>query len=258
MSVCVQEKRLCTRVRIVDESDDWIVVEKPPFLQVHPSKPDGSFTLWEAARQFLAFEIANGGQVSIINRLDRDTSGLTLICKHAAAAREFSQLMMRRAIHKEYLAIVCGWPSWAEYTINVPLRRQGEFAASPVWLKQATHEAGAPALTTIRVVRRFIGRDGAEFSVVRAIPHTGRMHQIRVHLASVGHPIVGDKIYGPSEDCYIELIETGWTPALASRLLLDRHALHSAVLRVDSLGLAWQSDLPADLSAFVYVSDGGR
>jgi 23S rRNA pseudouridine1911/1915/1917 synthase len=73
------------------------------------------------------------------------------------------------------------------------------------------------------------------------------MHQIRVHLAHAGHPVVGDKIYGPDENCYLEFIRTGWTPALATRLLLPRHALHSTALRFPDAGLAWNSPLPADL-----------
>ena len=86
---------------------------------------------------------------------------------------------------------------------------------------------------------------------MRAFPETGRMHQIRVHLAHSGHPVVGDKLYGPDDACYLEFIATGWTPALAARLLLDRHALHSAVLRLPARGLAWEAPLPGDLAAFL-------
>jgi 23S rRNA pseudouridine1911/1915/1917 synthase len=73
------------------------------------------------------------------------------------------------------------------------------------------------------------------------------MHQIRVHLSHAGHPVVGDKIYGPDEQCYLEFIRTGWTPELASRLLLPRHALHSTALRLPDLGLEWKSPLAEDL-----------
>ena len=75
--------------RIIDETADYLVVDKPAFLLTHPTKPDGPPTLWKALRELLAFEIANGGQVSIVNRLDRETSGLVLIAKTAAAARQF-------------------------------------------------------------------------------------------------------------------------------------------------------------------------
>ena len=85
-------------------------MDKPPFLLVYPTKPGGAPTLWKQLRELLAFEIANGGQVSIVNRLDRETSGLVLVAKTSVAARKFGLLMQRRRLRKEYLAIVWGWP----------------------------------------------------------------------------------------------------------------------------------------------------
>jgi 23S rRNA pseudouridine1911/1915/1917 synthase len=100
------------KFRVVAETQDYLVVDKPPFLLIHPSKPDGTPTLWAALRELLAFELVNGGQVSIVNRLDRETSGLVLIAKNAVSARRFGRAMERRQIEKEYLAIVHGWPEW--------------------------------------------------------------------------------------------------------------------------------------------------
>jgi 23S rRNA pseudouridine1911/1915/1917 synthase len=227
------------------------VVDKPPFLLIHPTKPNQGRNLWKELRELLAFEIASGGQVSIVNRLDRETSGLVLVAKTAAAARRFGLLMQQQRLRKEYLAIVWGWPEWGQKTVDAPLDRQGKHQQSAIWLKQTIHAAGAPARTEFRVERRFVRSTYADdkFSVIRAIPRTGRTHQIRVHLSSIGYPIVGDKIYGPDERLYLQFIEFGWTPELEQRLLLPRHALHSAKLSVKD-EREWTSDLPLDLAEF--------
>jgi 23S rRNA pseudouridine1911/1915/1917 synthase len=240
-----------------------VVVNKPPFLLIHPTKPNGAPTLWKQLRELLAFEIASGGQVSIVNRLDRETSGLVLVAKTAAAARDFGLLMQRHSLRKEYLAIVWGWPGWEHKLVDAPLDRQGKHQDSVIWLKQMIHAAGAPAQTEFFVERRFKRSACTEgcgfyeisfgphqkFSLIRAIPRTGRTHQIRVHLASIGHPIVGDKIYGPDEQLYLRFIETGWTHDLEQRLLLPRHALHSAKLAIEGKR-EWTSALPPDLAEF--------
>jgi 23S rRNA pseudouridine1911/1915/1917 synthase len=227
-------------------------------------------------RELLAFEIANGGQVSIVNRLDRETSGLVLVAKNSDAARRFGLAMQRQQLHKEYLAIVWGWPQWKHKIVDAPLDRQGKHCPSAIWLKQSIHPNGARATTELFVERRFTrltidngpspgasrpplpqGEDGGEgqatnsntFALVRAIPRTGRTHQIRVHLASTGHPIVGDKIYGPDEQLYLQFIETGWTDELARQLLLPRHALHAIKLAIAGEA-EWTSPLPVDLASF--------
>jgi 23S rRNA pseudouridine1911/1915/1917 synthase len=207
--------------------------------------------LWKQLRELLAFEIASGGQVSIVNRLDRETSGLVLVAKTAAAARDFGLLMQRQSLRKEYLAIAWGWPDWEHKLVDAPIDRQGKHQASVIWVKQMIHAAGAPAQTEFFVERRFRRSTSAgdRFSVIRAIPRTGRTHQIRVHLASIGHPILGDKIYGPDEQLYLRFIETGWTHELEQRLLLRRHALHSAKLGIED-EREWTSPLPPDLAQF--------
>lgn len=234
--------------QIIAETADYLVVDKPPFMQAHPSKPQDTSTLWDELRALLAYELANGGQVSLINRLDRETSGLTLVAKHTAAARHFSQLMERRAIGKEYLAIVWGWPAQDSWTVNAPLLRQGSRGESRIWLKQCIHPEGAPAQTAFRIEQRW-EQAGHRYATIRAFPETGRMHQIRVHLAHSGHAVLGDKLYGPDEACYLEFIETGWTDALASRLVLPRQALHSTRMTVEHL--EWYSDLPSDLRTWM-------
>lgn len=235
--------------RIVEETDDWLVIDKPPFMQVHPSKPQDTGTLWDELRQLLVYEIANGGQVSIINRLDRETSGLTLVAKNPAAARHFSMLMEQRKIQKAYLALAWGWPEQDDWTVDAPLLRQGDIRESKIWLKQCVHPSGSVATTHFRVEKRW-KQNGTPFALIRALPHTGRMHQIRVHLQHSRHPIVGDKLYGSDEACYLEFIETGWTSSLETRLLLPRQALHSCYLAAD--GHEWNSDLPPDIEGWIY------
>jgi 23S rRNA pseudouridine1911/1915/1917 synthase len=237
----------------VAEGDDWIVVDKPAGIEVHPSKPTGRLTLWDGLREILAYELVNGGQVSIVNRLDRETSGLTLVAKTRGGARTFCRQMEARRVRKEYLALVWGWPAQEEWEVDAPILRQGTRQFSRIYLKQMVHPDGAVARTRFRVERRWQWK-GEPFAQVRAFPETGRMHQIRVHLAHSGHAIVGDKLYGPDEACYLEFIDTGWTPALAARLVLPRHALHSTVLAFPERGLAWESPLPRDLAEWVEAS----
>ncbi len=242
---------------IVEETDDWLVVSKPAPLQIHPSKPgDGGLTLWDGLRAMLSFELVNGGQVSIVNRLDRETSGLVLVAKNVETARRFGKAMMRRQCHKTYLAIVHGWPDWDAIRLDAPILRRGEIMESRIWVKQMVHENGSPCLTGFRVMQKFERKiDGAprQFTLIEAKPHTGRMHQLRVHLSHLGFPIVGDKIYGADESCYLDFIETGWTFALAARLLLPRHALHSLSMEVeDAHGhLRWETPLAEDLQSFI-------
>ena len=247
-----------TAFRIIDETDDYAVVDKPPFLLAHPTKPTQQPTLWSQLRELFAFEIANAGQVSIVNRLDRETSGLVLVAKTAEAARRFGLAMQQRQIAKQYLAVVWGWPEWERTTVDAPLDRQGKHEHSAIWLKQMIHSQGAASVTKFEVERRFIKTlsekspaASGKFAVVRAKPETGRTHQIRVHLASLGHAIVGDKIYGPDERLYLRFIETGWTAELERELLSPRHALHSAQLAVE--GKAWSSPLPPDVASFCSV-----
>jgi 23S rRNA pseudouridine1911/1915/1917 synthase len=238
--------------RVVDESADWIVVDKAAPLVVHPTGKKTEPTLLGGLEALLAYELANGARLSIINRLDRETSGLVLIAKNPEAARWFGMRMQNREVSKRYEAIVHGWPVEDTWVAAEPILRAADVEDSAINVRQRVHPAGRPCRTAFQVLRRF-AHGGRQFSRVACVPLTGRMHQIRVHLAHAGHPIVGDKVYTGAGEAYLEFVAGGWSERLAERLLLPRHALHSSGLAfADPEGkpLGWVSGMPADLQRF--------
>ncbi len=236
-----------TDFTVLEDTEDYIVVDKPAPMLVHPSKPSPVPTLWDELRALLAYDITNGAHLSIINRLDRETSGVVLITKHTEAARRFSIAMQRRRTEKIYQTLVHGWPSEDTFTINAPLLRRGEVEHSPIWLKRMVHKDGQSAVTRTRVLER-IQHSGEQYSFLEVTPVTGRTHQIRVHLSHIGHPIVGDKIY-QDETCYLRFIEDGWTSGLEKQLLFPRQALHASKLtfHFEEGDLSWAAPFPEGL-----------
>jgi 23S rRNA pseudouridine1911/1915/1917 synthase len=237
---------------VVAEEEDFLVVEKPSGLLVHPTKPGGPQTLWHGLRELLAYELVNGGQIGILTRLDRETSGLVLVAKTATAARELSRELATGRVHKEYLALVFGWPEEDGFTVDQPLRRLGEVRDSPVWLQRAVDPGGQAALTEFRVLQRgsWPGGQPHKVALLWAGPQTGRTHQIRVHAAHAGFPLLGDKLYARGPQWYLRFIENGWQPEMEEVLLLPRHALHAMGLRFSLYGREysfrspWPSDWP--------------
>ncbi len=236
---------------VIYESADWLVVDKPAPLIVHPANRKPEPTLLGGVEKLLAYEMENGACPAIVNRLDRDTSGLIIVAKHKAAARELGMIFERREVEKEYLAIVLGWPEVDAWECTEPILRAGEIGPSPIWVRQIVHPAGRECRTRFRVEQRFERGEG-RFALVRCFPETGRMHQLRVHLAHSGHPIVGDKLYSGDGSEYICWMKDGWTPDLQQRLLLPRHALHAAMLALRWRGTRrqWHAGLASDLADF--------
>ena len=238
--------------RVIDESKDWVVVDKPAPLIVHPANNKPEPTLLGGLQNLYSYELANGACLGIITRLDRETSGVVLVAKHTAAARELGMIFERREAKKEYLAIVIGWPERQEWICDERICRAADIGPADIWVRQVVNNAGKECTTRFHVENRFM-RNGRRFALVRCFPLTGRMHQIRVHLAASGFPIVGDKIYSGDGREYLEWMETGWNGALSEKLLIPRHALHATKLVIDWCGqeISWEADLAEDLADFI-------
>jgi 23S rRNA pseudouridine1911/1915/1917 synthase len=239
--------------QILGETEDFLAVDKPAGLLAHPTRPGGPRTLWHELCALLGYELAVGGQVSLVNRLDRETSGVLLVAKTAEAARAAGMAMQSGRIEKEYVALVFGWPQWSEMIIDAPIARLREVAESEVWVERAVNPRGARAITRVRVEERLELTAQRRFSLLKAWPETGRTHQVRVHLSHVGFPLLGDKIYAKGGRHYLDFIAHGWTKEMESEIWLPRHALHSTRLRTDIGGrrLEWTSPLPTDLARMI-------
>ncbi len=208
---------------IIYEDSALLVINKPAGLVCHPTKTDQFSSLISRVRLYLG----PGSPPQLVNRLDRETSGITLVAKDANTARELRRIWENRQVEKDYLAIVHGQPRDAHGLIDAPL---GKDEHSQVAVKDCVRADGAAASTQYRVQQRFT-RDQAPFSLLLVRPRTGRKHQIRIHLAYLGHPIVGDKLYGGDEALYLALVEDRLTPEQRRRLILPHHALHAREVR---------------------------
>jgi 23S rRNA pseudouridine1911/1915/1917 synthase len=230
---------------------DFLVVAKPPDLLSHPTRPDGKPTLlgWLQA-QF------PGEFVALANRLDRETSGTVLVARSPEAASRLGGMTMRREIHKYYLALVSGRVEAEQGVIDAPMGRLGISGENPIWLRRGVIPPDDPQGRKTAEARTEFWRLAASgpeaanpISLLRLQAHTGRLHQLRVHLAHIGHPVIGDKIYGPDGNLYLKFIAEGWTEEHQRVLGLPRHALHAHELRFPWNGeeLTFTARLPEDM-----------
>ncbi len=223
---------------IVHEDERLLVVAKPGDVVCHPSKAGPWSSLVGATREYTQLPTMH-----LIFRLDRETSGLVVLAKDARMASQLQRAMQERTVGKVYLAVLTGELA-APVTVNQPI---GDDRTSPVFIKSAVSEEGQASVTHFAPLA--VGRG---FTLARVVTETGRKHQIRVHAHWLGHPLVGDKIYGPDALCYLEFIDHGWTPELAVKLLLPRQALHCAEIDLRATGVeqVFTAPLPEDLRDF--------
>ena len=272
--------------RVIFEDDDLLVVDKPGGMVCHSAqRPEyGSLVEWLRERGVTT--------PRMINRLDRETSGLIVVAKNERAAKALGKAVQRREIEKQYLAICWGGFEQDCGVIDQPI---GLSTTSVVYTRRVVDGAtGKPSVTEYAVEKRIRAlnktRVGGQvssweghscpdrsrqecrshglkgiaklgllapggFTVVRLTPRTGRAHQLRVHLAWLGHPIVGDKIYGPDETLYLQFIEKGVTNEMLDKLLLPRHALHAERVAfrhpTTQQACAFQAPLPEDMRTFI-------
>lgn len=209
-------------LKIVYEDDDIMVVDKPAGLLVHPGNGRDEPTVADFSRLYSADD--DEVRPGIVHRLDRDTSGLLILAKTINAKSFMQAAFSDRNIHKTYLLLARGRVSPADAIIDLPIDRDLRDRA-----KRAINRNGRVALTNYRTLASYAG-----YSYIEAEPQTGRTHQLRVHFAAIGHPIVGDQTYGPK----------------TQDLGLKRHFLHATRLSFvapNGSELSLESPLPDDL-----------
>jgi len=215
---------------IIHEDDDLLVINKPAGLVCHPTKSGERSSLIGRVR----LRYGAGAIAHMVNRLDRETSGVVIVARRDEAARALRRMWEGRAVVKEYLAIVHGHVREDHGLIEAPLGRDER---SRVAIKDCVRADGLASQTEFSVEKRFTraGPPAAHqsFSLLRLLPRTGRKHQIRIHLARLGHSIVGDKLYGDDEDSYLALVEDRLTEAQKRRLIFSNHALHARAVRFE-------------------------
>ncbi len=204
------------------EDQAILVVDKPPGMPVHPSPRHRSGTLIQVLR---AIYRPKGVDLKLAHRLDRETSGVVALTKDDECNDSLHRQFRERTAKKTYLALVMGVVDRDEGEIDAPLRL---VEGSRLHVKMHVRPDGAPSRTMYRVVERLPAH-----TLLEVEPLTGRQHQIRAHLAHLGHPIVGDKIYGPDETLFLKNLAGELDLDDVRRLGMPRHALHAHRLVLD-------------------------
>jgi 23S rRNA pseudouridine1911/1915/1917 synthase len=236
---------------IVFEDDNIIVINKPAGLVVHPAAGHETGTLVNALIAHCGTSLPGIGGVrrpGIVHRLDKDTTGLMVVAKndlaHQSLSEQFADHGRTGQMRRGYLAFVWGLPNRQRGTVDAPIDRHPHARE-----KMAVRQSGRTAVTHWEVLESFAGRDGKPVASLLACElETGRTHQIRVHLSHIGHPLMGDAVYGPHFKTKANQLGPKARAALAA---LDRQALHAYLLVLEHPRsgelLHWEAPLPEDL-----------
>jgi 23S rRNA pseudouridine1911/1915/1917 synthase len=237
---------------VVHEDDDIIVIDKPSGLVVHPAAGHETGTLVNALIAHCGASLSGIGGVKrpgIVHRLDKDTTGLMVAAKndraHQSLTAQFADHGRTGEMRRGYLAFVWGVPNRQRGTVDAPIDRHPHARE-----KMAVREGGREAVTHWEIQETFDGRDGKPVAALLACQlETGRTHQIRVHLAHIGHPLMGDAVYGPHFKTKASHLAPRSRAALTA---LGRQALHAYLLTLEHPKTGeirqWISDLPGDLT----------
>jgi RluA family pseudouridine synthase len=250
-AVVLNEPKVDTQIQILHEEEGFLVAEKPGWL---PSHADGNFiknTFIYLVQKILT-EKGYGGKAHLVHRLDRETSGLMVVAKTKDALRHLTRQFEAGQVKKEYQALVQGVVEKDSFEIDGAIGRDPH---SQISMRRAVVPAGSPgaqqAATQFQVIQRL-----PQTTLMLCQPRTGRTGQIRVHLASMGYPVVNDKLYGRTDDQFLEFVRD----SKAGLLEKDpgqrpRHLLHASRLEFShpatGRSVSFQSELPKDMKSFL-------
>ena len=240
----------CPQLTVLFEDDHLLAVDKPAGIATHPMGKMQAGTVIHFARQRLATEIRERlrhGDADWfprpVNRLDVFTSGVVVLALTRDAQKAMQGLLLARSVRKEYLALVQGVVRQDSFDVDLPL---GFDPTSTIRVKMAGVPGGRPSLTHVRVLKRM-----ARHTLVLAVPETGRQHQVRVHLASIGHPVVGDLLY-KDESLFLRYQAAG---GKLDGSLPRRHCLHASLVEfthpVTGAPVRIKSELPGDFAEMI-------